>query len=616
MSGLRALNLEGSSKLMANHSVVVYPECLKTLSRLQYLSLTNVELSTLPFKMEITSTDAEAGLETNETVFTDTDNALTNLTMEALEEVEILPYEIYKLQREEHEENVETPGFWDGFSHFSNLEYLHIWNSKLPYLLVQGDAGAFSNLVRLKELVIEGSSLRSVPKLDRGDLKYLRVMSLADNKILDVNQNDLKGLSALQWFDLSRNYLTHLTEKSFPFLPNLQVIDLRRNPIETIYPFSFSKFNNTRSLFIGAWDLSAEHIGTPIQIFPETFSGLLNLQELWMGPVILDSQVDGLNDEYVKHLPSLSELHIRGQLNSIAADAFVGNPRLQVLDLQRCRIQRLSIDAFQGLRKLRVLDLSANDLKELLSGLFDPLISLRELWLNGNQLTTLPPSTFAQVGAKLIRLENNPWHCTCHLDQLNPTAVNKIRHAADGISSNRTVYSYDKKVAPLCSTPHSYADQSVFEVLRRVLKCKKHRMTSKRVPAHNGSPADDLMIEEHGPEVHESDDVTPEDRATEEQVHENADQDYIDHGPEIIEESTSAPVTREATTVQPPSTAAKSKHVNDVILSAPETSQVNFKRPFYSPTLSKKSLKLLQEEEKLKSKQLMAAKFNKTKEIV
>ena len=91
---------------MANHSVVVYPECLKTLSRLQYLSLTNVELSTLPFKMEITSTDAEAGLETNETVFTDTDNALTNLTMEALEEVEILPYEIYKLQREEHEENV------------------------------------------------------------------------------------------------------------------------------------------------------------------------------------------------------------------------------------------------------------------------------------------------------------------------------------------------------------------------------------------------------------------------------------------------------------------------------------------------------------------------------
>ena len=130
----------------------------------------------------------------------------------------------------------------------------------------------------------------------------------------------------------------------------------------------------------------------------------------------------------------------------------------------------MSIDSFQNLDKLRILDLSFNGLHQLDAGLLAPLKSLRELWLNGNQLTSVAPNTFNNNAVKLIRLEDNPWHCTCQLEQLRPTSVNKIRSLG---SDGRIVYSYDRNVAPVCATPAIYSHKDLFSVLRKELRCGK-----------------------------------------------------------------------------------------------------------------------------------------------
>ena len=213
----------------------------------------------------------------------------------------------------------------------------------------------------------------------------------------------------------------------------------------------------------------------PVSIHPRSLDGLSQLQSLRMGPIALITQ--GLSRQFFHGVTSLKQLHIRGILKSIEADTFIDNRRMQTLDLSNCHLTHLSMDALQGLNKLRLLDLSHNQLYEILPGLFDPLHSLKELWLNGNQLMTLPSSIFKPIlsVAKLIRLEDNPWHCTCQLNQLRPTSVNKMKQTLPLSSDRSSVFVYDQRVTPRCQTPPQAQGYAVFDVLRRQLKCNKKK---------------------------------------------------------------------------------------------------------------------------------------------
>ena len=219
------------------------------------------------------------------------------------------------------------------------------------------------------------------------------------------------------------------------------------------------------------WDQSREN--DPVVIHHGGFDGLSQLQILRMGPISLSEE--GLSRPHLQGVTTLKELHIRGTLDSIGADTFIDNRRMHTLDLTNCRLTHLSMDAFQGLNKLRILDLSQNELKEILPGLFDPLFSLKEVWLNGNHLQTLPSSIFNPIlpVAKLIRLDDNPWHCTCQLHQLRPTSVNKIKQRLPLSSDRSSVFVYDQRISPRCQTPPEAHGYAVFDVLRKQLKCNK-----------------------------------------------------------------------------------------------------------------------------------------------
>uniref|UniRef100_A0A0P4Z6D0 Leucine-rich repeats and immunoglobulin n=1 Tax=Daphnia magna TaxID=35525 RepID=A0A0P4Z6D0_9CRUS len=604
---LRALSLEGvePNDISSSPNIILHSDSLRPLTQLKYLSLVNLELLDDPSPDEVTLFLMAQGEELSATP------QITYYNIPKEEEV-ILPYEQFKKQQLEAQNEP-----WNGFSLLKNLEYLLIVGCQLPEAFSRGHSGAFTSLSHLKELTIRSSQMRVRLEVEPGNLMELESLSLADNELLEIEPGDLQGMGALHNLDLSGNQLTHLTENSFPFLPDLEWLDLSANPLRVVYPNTFANISSLQRLLLGSFRWKDEGITeepidgievVSVAFGPDSFNGLVKLQELWISQGHPEGN-KGLHPNYFKDLSSLSELHIRGRLISIEADAFAANRRLQNLDLRKCQIRRLSVDAFQSLRKLRTLDLSFNELTQLPAGVFDPVSSsLKELWLNGNRLTTVPANIFATLTSttKLIRLEGNPWHCTCQLNQLRATAVNKIK-ISDALT-NRTGYQYDRRVAPLCASPEALKGAALFDVMRKPLRCNKvDRLASgrnnKMLTAAYG---DDIWNE---PQLIEEDETVDHGaEATDDQQHFSSvssaskvssveklqldHADIIDHGEEVVESST--PLSFRTASVL-------SKQVNDVLSVSSNNYPQGFS-PFFqknapSVTLSKKSIKLRMEQE-------------------
>nr|CAD7405649.1 unnamed protein product [Timema poppensis] len=102
-----------------------------------------------------------------------------------------------------------------------------------------------------------------------------------------------------------------------------------------------------------------------------------------------------------------------------------------------------------------------------------------------NKLTELPPGIFNNMPAKMIRLESNPWHCSCAMKDWQPAAINKIKQQIKEVcqfqydkgsmcsQKSDVRYVYERRVAPRCETPTKYKHWSVFQVLRKELRCNK-----------------------------------------------------------------------------------------------------------------------------------------------
>nr|CAD7456784.1 unnamed protein product [Timema tahoe] len=102
-----------------------------------------------------------------------------------------------------------------------------------------------------------------------------------------------------------------------------------------------------------------------------------------------------------------------------------------------------------------------------------------------NKLTELPLGIFNNVPAKMIRLEGNPWHCSCAMKDWQPAAINKIKQQIKEVcqfqydkgsmcsQKSDVRYVYERRVAPRCETPTKYKHWSVFQVLRKELRCNK-----------------------------------------------------------------------------------------------------------------------------------------------
>lgn len=304
-----------------------------------------------------------------------------NISLEIKEEVEIVPYEIYLIEKQKSQ----MPTFYG----WSELNVLRIHNCKLNELHWE----MFDGLTNLEHLSLEHNDIKIIPPFALYGAQQIRTLSLARNSILDFNYRSLAGLLKLEWLDVSRNNLTKLSELSFPPFPNIEVVDFRYNPITHIYPMTFGVMNNTKQMFIGS------DAGTLDLTHGSSFTSLDRLDNL----IIFNATIPVLNQKVFSGLKSVTKLQMQGDIRRIEFDAFAEMPKLKELVLSNCKIREISMDIFFGIRNLEIVDLSSNELFYLPHGLFDEQKRIREIYLQNNLLTELPARFFDIPSVKFIR---------------------------------------------------------------------------------------------------------------------------------------------------------------------------------------------------------------------
>lgn len=378
---------------------------------------------------------------------------------------EILPYNKYI---QEHDND--TPLFLG----YNNLILLRISNCQLSNVNWE----MFDGLHNLQYLILEKNNLKFIPDFAFYSTPNLKSLSLSWNKLLNIRITDLAGLLELEYLDLSHNNFSQLSELSFPPFPKLKLADFGSNPISVVFPSTFEVMNTTDSLILGGND-------TPLTLMANSFIGLKMLKKLTLTNLV----VTLLKRELLTGMPNLNELVMSGNITELEFDAFLEVFRLQKLIISQCSLQNISMDSFIGLERLKILDLSHNLLEYLNPGTFDPLKNLKELYLHNNKFSELPRDIFLQIHPKLIRLNQNQWHCSCKMSEWKPIIINKIKRKSfkgcsyihdkhvNCNSENKfdIIYVFDSNVAPKCTTPRKFYNWNVFHVMRKQLKCAEYK---------------------------------------------------------------------------------------------------------------------------------------------
>ncbi|CAL7933435.1 unnamed protein product [Xylocopa violacea] len=357
---------------------------------------------------------------------------------------EILPYDVYKQEMEGYRETV---GLFTGLG---ALTHLRVFDCDLKDISWH----MFDGLNNLIHLALEKNSLKFIPEFCFYGTPNLKVLSLASNQLLTLKSVDLAGLLMLEDLDLRGNNLTFLSELSFPPFPMLKIADFRENPLDSIFPSTFEIMNTTLKLYLGGED-------SKLYLQKNSFLGLRRLQILHL----YNLEIPVLERFVFQGMPELLELRARGNISNIEFDAFVDLIKLINLDLSNCHIRKISMDAFYGLENVKRIDLSYNELEFIPPGLFgiQQQKKLREIILSKNKLTSLPLDFFKvlrapsqQTKLTTVRLDGNPWDCTCSMITWNPQLVNRLR-----------------ETAPRCSTPKKLKNWGIFYALRKGgLECR------------------------------------------------------------------------------------------------------------------------------------------------
>ncbi|XP_043257252.1 carboxypeptidase N subunit 2-like [Colletes gigas] len=357
---------------------------------------------------------------------------------------EILPYDIYKQEMEGYKETV---GLFTGLG---ALTHLRVYDCALKDISWH----MFDGLDSLVHLSLQKNSLKFIPEFCFYGTPNLKVLSLASNQLLTLKSIDLAGLLMLKDLDLRGNNLTFLSELSFPPFPMLKSADFRENPLDSVFPSTFEIMNTTLRLYLGGED-------SKLYLQKNSFLGLRQLQILHLYNV----EIPVLERFVFQGMPELLELKTCGNISSIEFDAFVDLIKLLDLDLSYCHIRKISMDAFYGLENIKRIDLSNNELEFIPPGLFgvQQQKELKEIILSKNKLTSLPLDFFKtlrvpnkQSQLTIVRLDGNPWDCTCSMTTWNPQLVNRLR-----------------ETAPRCSTPKRLKNWGIFHALRKGgLQCR------------------------------------------------------------------------------------------------------------------------------------------------
>lgn len=142
-------------------------------------------------------------------------------------------------------------------------------------------------------------------------------------------------------------------------------------------------------------------------------TGLVNLQKVWMSRCNLRLLEKGAFEK----LANLIELDLsNNHLNAVPYAALSDISGLRNLNLAGNNLGPLTASIFTSVPSLVRLDLSNNNISSIHTHSFRSLSRLELLKLSGNILNTLSVNVLKPlVALHGLHVDNNPWHCDCHL---------------------------------------------------------------------------------------------------------------------------------------------------------------------------------------------------------
>lgn len=354
----------------------------------------------------------------------------------------------------------------DSLSHLTNLTRLNLgWANNRKGLTI--DVGAFKNLTKLRELILNGNRLEKIPDNLPGDLETL---GLASNKILYLDEMSFTGLTNLttlwlgkncySWnacgkftrimdntfapmtklrtLDLSFNNLTHVPT-GLP--PSLHVLMLASNRIQYISEIDFVGLPYLKVLKVQGNCPRCQNAPYPcvpcqngsLGIHPKAFCTLTELEELNLG----GNSLTYLNPSLFKSLGKLRNITV--SFNFLIKEITEGGKFLTYLP----RLEKIDLSFNFALKEYpHTLNLSKH---------FSALGALRTLHLEGLVFQRIGPGTLQalyQLGNLsalnlgtnfIIQYDSNIFSNFAHLkmiylaeNRLYPIPVKEQSHPSDG----------------------------------------------------------------------------------------------------------------------------------------------------------------------------------------
>nr|XP_020662284.1 asporin [Pogona vitticeps]XP_020662286.1 asporin [Pogona vitticeps] len=249
-----------------------------------------------------------------------------------------------------------------------------------------------------------------------------RMIDLQNNKIKEVKENDLKGLTSLYALALNNNKITKIHPKAFRSAKKLRRLYLSHNHLTEIpenLPTSLAEIRI--------------HDNKVKKIHKAAFKGMKSLHVLEMSANPLDNEgiepgaFEGVTAYHIriaeakltsipKGLPSsLLELHLDdNKISRIELEDFIRYKNLQRLGLGNNRIKEVENGSFVNIPNIREIHLEKNKLKKVPSDI-PSLKYLQVIFLHSNSISKVGVNDFCPTGGRLkktlysgISLFNNP----------------------------------------------------------------------------------------------------------------------------------------------------------------------------------------------------------------
>ncbi|XP_069493308.1 toll-like receptor 13 [Ambystoma mexicanum] len=345
----------------------------------------------------------------------------------------------------------------NSFASLWSLENIHLSKCKLKQI----QPGAFTNLSRLRTLILERNLFEELEELIFKELKNLHYLDLSKNFLTRLNPKTFFGLTKLKKLILWNCKLVTVPRKTFMYVTSLTVLDLCSNSLIMIDDLIFEKLKKLEILLLAGNRISSikpqGFLGLSClrylslshnnlyKLDPDRFRFLRALSRLDLSKNQLTwwskyqkpspfkelrslkhldlsyqdkSRPEGVSIQLFEGLESLEILNLQGNpsifFQNISLHPLINLTQLDLSDMYPGGIFNFRSDLLQNTRKLRHLKLNSNSLKDLPENAFVSLASLESLSLRDNTLTNISETLVGNLTAlTYLDVNMNPLLCAC-----------------------------------------------------------------------------------------------------------------------------------------------------------------------------------------------------------